>query len=225
MRVTGNLLPDGERLSDGSGTGISSKPVIWKFTSVVLLVGLAISLGFNYEMLRQQKIRLADQRACLLLRLIFQAQYSRQLINFNGGYATELWEVWPPCLKSDVICTIGADNEYHINQYQRTRAQFEKSYLITGFQVSKNTNPSKSTFYVTLEPTIKTGFFQTGSDCFYLDQTGVIKHSGSAQIPAGPTSPRLDEFEYLYFKPRLYLNPRFFPFPIWLHHFAMMLSH
>lgn len=196
-----SLFPERARSGVATGTGTGSKLTTWKSTSAILLVGLVISLGFNYETLRQQKIRLADQRACLLLRHIFQAQNSRQQINFNGGYATQLWEIWPQWLERDVICTLGMENEYFIQKYHRSRAQFEKSYTITEFQVTKDTTPSKSIFYLTMEPTVKAGFFQTGSDCFYLDQTGAIKHSGSAHIPAGPHSPLLDEFEYWHSKP------------------------
>lgn len=208
-----SLFPESDRPGVATGTGTGSKLTIWKVTSAILLVGLVISLGFNYETLRQQKIRVADQRAIRLLRHIFEAQNSRQQINFNGGYAAELWEVWPPWLERDVICTLGMENEYFIQKYHRSRAHFEKAYTITGFQVTKDTNPSKSTFYLTLEPTVKAGFFQTGSDCFYLDQTGAMKHSGSAYIPAGPDSPLLDEFEYWDFKPPLDLKSWFEPFP------------
>lgn len=196
-----SLFPERARSGVATGTGTDSKLTIWKSTSAILLVGFVISLGFNYETLRQQKIRLADQRTILLLRHIFQAQNSRQQISSNGGYATELWEVWPQWLERDVMCTLGVENEYFIQKYHRSRAQFEKSYTMTRFQVTEDTNPSKSTFYLTLEPTVKAGLFQTGSDCFYLDQTGAIRHSGSAHIAAGPHSPLLDEFEYWHFKP------------------------
>lgn len=61
-------------------------------------------------------------------------------------------------------------------------------YVLGPLKVTPSGENTAATYSITAFPAVKEGNGQTGDDCFYVDETGVIRHSGSATKPAGPES-------------------------------------
>ncbi|HMZ81232.1 MAG TPA: hypothetical protein PLL06_16135, partial [Acidobacteriota bacterium] len=61
-------------------------------------------------------------------------------------------------------------------------------YLLGPLKVTPPGENTAPTYSISAFPAVKEGNAQTGDDCFYVDETGVIRHSGSATKPAGPES-------------------------------------
>ena len=64
-----------------------------------------------------------------------------------------------------------------------------KGYYLGPIMTTPRTERSEATFSTTMYPEKVTGFFRTGDDCFYVDQTGIIRHSGSPTVLADANSP------------------------------------
>lgn len=63
-------------------------------------------------------------------------------------------------------------------------------YLLSTLTVSPPTDKALASYSAIFIPSVRKGLFRTGNDCFYLDQTGVIRHSGSpTKIPNANSPP------------------------------------
>ncbi len=67
-----------------------------------------------------------------------------------------------------------------------------ESHQISELRVVPATLMTQPQFSITLEPRIRWWPFRTGTDCYFIDQTGVIRHSGSAFVKAHAQSPPLE---------------------------------
>lgn len=68
-----------------------------------------------------------------------------------------------------------------------TKPQY--GYKLGRLNSTPKTELKESTFHVIFFPSVQTGMFRTGNDCFYVDQTGVVRHSGSPTVLPDATSP------------------------------------
>lgn len=74
-------------------------------------------------------------------------------------------------------------NFYHPDVY-KGQAEPQFGYILSQIKVTQKTDPKGATFSAVVYPTIQFGILYAGNDCFYIDQTGVIRHSGSpTKIP------------------------------------------
>lgn len=81
------------------------------------------------------------------------------------------------------------DREYH--QLLTELKTPSNGYQFTYISVS-GTNSTRPTYQLNFYPTTPTGFFRSGTDCYYLDQTGVIRHSTSPTVLANGSSPSVE---------------------------------
>ena len=57
------------------------------------------------------------------------------------------------------------------------------------WKARKKTDSEPSSFTAVMVPLVQTGMFRTGDDCFYIDEYGVMRHSGSATVIPNRWSP------------------------------------
>lgn len=81
------------------------------------------------------------------------------------------------------------DNIIIDNSIIRAQTIPKSGYLFGRLNTSKKTETTKATYSITAYPSVKIGFFRDGDDCFYLDQSGIIRHSGSPTVMADANSP------------------------------------
>lgn len=62
-------------------------------------------------------------------------------------------------------------------------------YIMVSIKTTPKTSEHESTYSMVIVPEVRTGLFRTGNDCFYVDQTGEIRHSGSPTIMPDANSP------------------------------------
>ncbi|MBI4749842.1 MAG: ankyrin repeat domain-containing protein [Acidobacteria bacterium] len=113
------------------------------------------------------------------LRYLHKAQLMYQQGAGCGSFSDDLRDVWFP-----------EPNLSEAGSY--TRREFAPdpiTYIwVDGYLISLRRNAQISTleagFTLTARPSVQDRFFPTGTDCFFLDQTGVIRHSGSSDIEA-----------------------------------------
>ena len=78
-------------------------------------------------------------------------------------------------------------------EIQQIRKQLGAPYsgYVVYFLNSSPTQKSEN-FKVLAVPMINYGLFRTGDDCFYIDQTGIIRHSGSPTKIPDANSPSVE---------------------------------
>lgn len=64
-------------------------------------------------------------------------------------------------------------------------------YIIASMKTTLKTPDHEPTYSIVIVPEVRTGLFRTGNDCFYVDQTGEIRHSGSPTVLPDANSPLL----------------------------------
>ncbi|MBI4749095.1 MAG: hypothetical protein HY774_11440 [Acidobacteria bacterium] len=64
-------------------------------------------------------------------------------------------------------------------------------YIMASIKTTPKTPNSEPTYSIVIVPQVQTGLFRTGDDCFYVDQTGEIRHSGSPTTMPDANSPLL----------------------------------
>lgn len=57
------------------------------------------------------------------------------------------------------------------------------------WKARKKTDSEPSSFTAVMVPLVQTGMFRTGDDCFYIDEYGVMRHSGSPAVMPNRLSP------------------------------------
>lgn len=83
------------------------------------------------------------------------------------------------------------NNKLYFNQSiikMQTEPQY--GYLIGRIKTTPVTVSQQPTFSAVAVPVLQYGLFYAGNDCFYIDQTGIIRHSGSpTKIPDASSPP------------------------------------
>jgi hypothetical protein len=54
-------------------------------------------------------------------------------------------------------------------------------------------NP-EAKYSVSIRPATRKGIARTGNDCFFMDETGVIRHSGKPDVDATASSPAVGDY-------------------------------
>ena len=68
-----------------------------------------------------------------------------------------------------------------------------QGYRIVSFQMSPATDSAPTRYEIQVAPSIRTGMLGSGNACFYLDETGKIRHSGNPEQLAGKNSELIQE--------------------------------
>lgn len=176
------------------------------FGRVSLIAGPALLFIILIGFYLFHEIRLNKRQSDLLKRIIWvKINQEKYLLTFGKKrsyppsnevnsriYILEAMRQDPLALSlSTEFCALNdpkkADQEYN-------RLRQELIAPSNGYQFDYYSNPGDSnispTYRLIFYPINPYGFFRTGNDCFYLDQTGIIRHSGSpTKIPDANSSP------------------------------------
>lgn len=151
-------------------------PSIWIWIGCIIVV-LAISTQISVLYLRRKQ---NTERAKQVLIEIYERQKIFKASLGKGSYNSDPSFFYPAPKEISPFFDISPSD----------LSKPVDGYFIKMVQIIPKTKDGESTFSVAMYPEKATGFFQTGNDCFYLDQTGIIRHSGSpTQIPDANSPP------------------------------------
>lgn len=132
--------------------------VLWVLVSQILL-----SSG--------NRTRSNDRSAKTTMQVLFNAQIRFKNTQGKGNFTAELAQL---AEEQDLIPPPIA----------RMQIQPFHGFLLGKIQVSPKSAQIDAKFSVVAFPAIGTGLNRTGNDCFYIDETGILRHSGSpTKIP------------------------------------------
>ena len=152
----------------------------------LILVGLGY---FNIVLPRARNEAAAKQQ----LRKLYQGQavYLRtvgKLVEYSDSF-----QILQGYIPNDSGTEAGIlDPRYdleHFDKYLKKANNQRDGYRFV-IKTTKRTNFSSPTYFIVCYPNQSNEFFRTGDDCFYIDQTGIIRHSGSpTKIPDANSPP------------------------------------
>lgn len=146
---------------------------------VVIVIGTIASIVI--PMLLSQRREENRKQAQQILHNLYKTQKAYQRTLGEGNFSNKLMvlsEVRDRINQISDLDTGGPHDEFCYS-----------GYIITDLKATPRTSTSEATFSAVMFPAIQTGLARTGNDCFYIDQTGVIRHSGSSVILPDATSP------------------------------------
>ncbi|MBX7222940.1 MAG: hypothetical protein K1Y36_23530 [Blastocatellia bacterium] len=136
--------------------------------SPFLGVGMGAALAVPNFLAAQRSANRAT--AMLMLRSLHTAQIQYAAEKGEGNYASSLEEL---------------SRNAGFDPTAVTMQNVPKSgYLLGPIKVTPAANGQPAKYSVTAFPAVKDGLNRTGTDCFYLDETGIIRHSGSPNVLA-----------------------------------------
>lgn len=175
-------------------------PTPASFFQTLILVVFVVSLGV-IQFIQCQRTFFFESYATLALRNLWHAEMdyaTSRSSDFTGlSHFTDnldelklyhldvpscAWGTWACFEKPETLKALGKANLDRLFQ----------SHQITEIQVVPSTVMTQPQFSITLEPRIRWWPFRTGTDCYFIDQTGIIRHSGSAFVKADAQSPPLE---------------------------------
>ncbi|MBI4751619.1 MAG: DUF3352 domain-containing protein [Acidobacteria bacterium] len=110
------------------------------------------------------------------LRNIHFAQVTYQESIGKGNFASSLAEL--------------GQADYLDNTILQMQEIPKSGYLLGPMKVTRGSKRVPATFSIYAVPVVKDGISKTGNDCFYIDHTGIIRHSGDpTQIPDAKSPP------------------------------------
>lgn len=141
---------------------------------VILLCGIG---GLQLAVLKRRQHNELRIGSVAYSFFIAQSQFKQ----VNGVYATnssQLLSIIPTWGSSLVDTSV-----------TRLESNPRFGYILYNLSTTPPTEKEPPTFSAVFVPTIKEGFFRTGNDCFYIDQTCILRHSGSPTVIPNAQSP------------------------------------
>lgn len=173
------------KLSEGKITGptqIEAKLQEMGFPDKATLSQLRFGFGFRMpapDMSSPVRRQANTASAIQVLRNLHSAQLVYQTSLGKGNFASSLKLLGPGGEEA-----AGFLDEQVVNMQTTPR----NGYVLGPLKVTPSGKNIAPTYSITAFPAVKEGNAQTGDDCFYVDETGVIRQSESATKSAGPES-------------------------------------
>lgn len=151
---------------------------------VLVFLGIAsctFAMGMNSAVFRSMRIRDANtRRAIQTMRYFHTAQVVYCVPLGKGNFAAQAKDF-------SSICGVGScPLDLEIATMQTSPYL---GYIIASMKATPKTPDREPTYSMVIVPEIRKGPFRTGNDCFYVDQTGEIRHSGSPIVMPDANSP------------------------------------
>lgn len=170
------------------------------FFQTLILVVFVVSLGL-IQFIQCQRTMFFESYATLALRNLWHAEMDYAAFRSSDFTAVshftdnlddlELYDLDVPyCARAAWACFEKPETLKALGKANLDRL-FE-SHQISELRVVPSTLMTQPQFSITLEPRIRWWPFRTGTDCYFIDQTGIIRHSGSAFVKAHAQSPPLE---------------------------------
>lgn len=154
---------------------------------ILVFLGIAscvFVLAVNGALFHSMRTREANTSSALqTLRNFHSAQVVYACKPGNGNYASTGAEL-------NTVNSEGGSGfiAQHSTEMQQTP---DRGYIIASMKATPKTPDREPTYSIVIVPEVRTGLFRTGNDCFYVDQTGEIRHSGSPTVMPDANSPLL----------------------------------
>lgn len=158
---------------------MNNNPILKKIIIIILaILGIVVTYQLpNWLACRKCGNMSTAQNALITL---YNAEKVYKEISGKGNFTTELSKLSGE--RGDEIL-IGTD-------IANMQTKPYSGYLLGPIKVIPKTDTTPSTFSVIAYPIVKDGFKRTGDDCYYIDQTGILRHSSSTSInPDANSSP------------------------------------
>ncbi len=155
-------------------------PVPMAIAAIILVSGLLIA---GYCAVKFYSFRLTEQDSIpqQTLRNIHSAQAVYESGIGNGNYASNLALLGGGASSTEV----GLIDSTIVNAQTTAKS----GYLLGELKTVPRTATSPARYSITMHPAVSTGMGRTGRDCFYIDETGIMRHSGRPDVPATASSP------------------------------------
>lgn len=155
---------------------------------ILVFLGIATCtfvLGVNSALFRSMRIRDANtRRAIQTMRYFHTAQVVYRMPLGKGNFAAQA---------KDFSSLCGAGSCPLDLEIATMQTSSYRGYVTASMKTMPKTPDREPTYSIVIVPEVQTGLFRTGDDCFYVDQTGEIRHSGSPTVLPDANSPLIQQ--------------------------------
>lgn len=155
-------------------------PSVETFFAVIILIPALLIAGYCLMKFYSFRTTEQDSSAQQTLRNINSAQAVYESGIGGGNYASNLALLGGGTSNTEV----GLIDSTVVNAQTTPKS----GYLLGELKTVPRTATSPARYSITAFPV-----GETGKDCYYIDETGIIRHSGRPDVPATATSPPLEE--------------------------------
>lgn len=152
---------------------------------VLSIASVFFVLAFSGWMIFQKQRKANTQQAGHLMFDFYTAQRLYLGSIGGGNYANKASDLGPTESRGDSC-------PFDLNITSMHQIPYH-GYVIASLMTIPKTSKSEPCFSVVIIPQIQQGIFRTGDDCFFIDQTNVVRHSGSPMVLPDANSPPLYE--------------------------------
>ncbi|MBX7220609.1 MAG: prepilin-type N-terminal cleavage/methylation domain-containing protein [Blastocatellia bacterium] len=138
---------------------------------VVAIIGIIAAIAIPN--LLNQRRQANEVQARITLRKLYSAQEKYAQGPGKGNYSNNLNQL--PLFDSG-ICCLGCFQP--LDQSQIVRSGYRLHLFARKDPITKNS----TRYWAVSRPAIPTGISRTGNDMFYVDETGILRHSGSSTV-------------------------------------------
>ncbi|MBI4748277.1 MAG: hypothetical protein HY774_07285 [Acidobacteria bacterium] len=157
------------------------KVVLPGLTLVEKLAFYLLLLALLPAWLVQQRVQNAITARAVLGQVLVMQDTACDLITFDNYTDNHLYY---PVIQIQGCRHV---NETPSEEINRKMGIYNGYRLI--WKARKKTDSEPSSFTAVMVPLVQTGMFRTGDDCFYIDEYGVMRHSGSPAVIPNRLSP------------------------------------
>ncbi|MBX7221422.1 MAG: hypothetical protein K1Y36_15840 [Blastocatellia bacterium] len=175
----------------GRSTRIAEIAIILSVLGVMSAIAIPNLVG-------KRRISFSEQSARKKMRQIFQTQADFQKTTGQGGFATKWSQLCPQhfylpgSTKDPDVCGGTFMFDKARQQENRVEAEMVSEHGYYFGPIKTQTSNGKATkFSVVGYPCFESYLSRCGSDCFFIDETGILRHSGEPNVMPDANSPPL----------------------------------
>jgi type IV pilus assembly protein PilA len=168
-----------KRPHEYGGKGLAIAGVILNIISLVMIFFVGVIAAIAVPNLLSARRSANTASAQQTLRILHSTQIVYQTSSGQGNFG-RLQDL--------------ADLEMIDESVARAQETPKSGYVLSEIVVSPQTRNSEAKYSVSIRPATRKGIARTGNDCFFMDETGVILHSGKPDVDATASSPAVGEY-------------------------------
>lgn len=154
-------------------------------TALVVFILLTIGLIAIPNLMATKRRSHSERSALNMIRQIHRAQEYYQKAKGQGNYTPDLEELGKLELDGKPLLSL---------EIVKAQKQNVHGYWLGPIIVHPRISGRPARYHLTTFPCYESELSRCGSDCFYIDQTGIVRHSGKPNvIPTVLSEPLLDE--------------------------------
>ncbi len=169
-----------KRPHEYGGKGLAIAGVILNIISFVMIFFVGVIAAIAVPNLLSARRSANTASAQQTLRILHSAQIVYQTSSGQGNFTDRLQDL--------------ADLEMIDESVARAQETPKSGYVLSEIVVSPQTRNSEAKYSVSIRPATRKGTARTGNDSFFMDETGVIRHSGKPDVDATASSPAVGDY-------------------------------